>query len=104
MRPERVNSNFQAGLTAQQRAAYLKWIKAGPQRDPAQEGRRLEFLREFHVPTAVTLLREAEPWPDEATEPEPGEVDMQRWFRMMRLKLEARGELTGRENRPDGPR
>jgi len=80
-------------LTTQKRAWYLKWLYAKPQSEPSQEKRRLEFLREFHVPTAFGLLSEVEVWPTSAAEPEPGELVMQRWFRLFALKVEGSGEM-----------
>ncbi len=75
-------------LTSEQRAWYLKWLYAKPQGASSQE--RLRFLREFHVPTAFELLSEVEAWPINAAEPEPGEMVMQRWFRLFYLKMQER--------------
>lgn len=71
----------------------MKWLYAKPQSELPQETERLEFLREFHVPTAFQLLSEVEAWPTNATEPEPGELVMQRWFRLFYLKMQGRGEV-----------
>ena len=80
-------------LTSEQKAWYLKWIHTKPQGDPSQETDRRRFLRDFHIPTAFELLSEVEAWPTNAAEPEPGELVMQRWFRLFYLKMEGRGEL-----------
>lgn len=79
-------------LTSQQRAWYLKWLYAKPQSEPLQEQERLKFLREFHIPSAFRLLLEVEAWPENSPEPEPGEIVMQRWFRLFFLKQEGLGE------------
>ena len=78
-------------LTNEQRAWYLKWLYAKPQSEPLQEKERLNFVREFHVPTAFDLLSEVEAWP--ANTAEPGELVMQRWFRLFCLKTKSRGEV-----------
>lgn len=78
-------------LTSEQRAWYLKWLYAKPRGELSQE--RLQFLREFHIPTAFELLSEVEAWPTNAAEPEPGELVMQRWFRLLYLKMQAPGYL-----------
>jgi hypothetical protein len=75
-------------LTSEHRAWYLKWLYAKPQNEPLQERERSRFLREFHVPTAFELLSEVEAWPTNAAEPEPGELVMQRWFRLFYLKTQ----------------
>lgn len=80
-------------LTSEKKAWYLKWLCAKPQSDASQETERLEFLQEFHVPTAFRVLSEAEVWPTNAAEPEPGELLMQRWFRLFALKAKGRGEV-----------
>jgi len=77
-------------LTGEQRAWYLKWLYAKPQGEPVQESERLCFMREFHVPSAFELLSEVEAWPTNAAEPEPGELVMERWFRLFYLKTQAR--------------
>jgi hypothetical protein len=80
-------------LSGKQRAWYLKWLYAKPSGEPSFEKERSRFLREFHVPTAFDLLSEVEAWPTTAVEPEPGELVMQRLFRLFYLKSEAgRGE------------
>ena len=56
------------------------------------ESERFHFLRTFHVPTAFRFLSEIEVWPTDAAEPEPGELIMQRWFRLFNLKAQAAGE------------
>ena len=78
-------------LTSEQRSWYLKWLHAKPQSAPLQEAELRVFLREFHVPTAFELLSEVEAWPTNAAEPEPGELVMQRWFRLFCLKMQGRG-------------
>lgn len=80
-------------LTVEQQAWYLKWLYAKPQSEPLQERERLDFFREFHVPTAFDLLSEVEAWSANAAEPEPGELVMQRWFRLFYLKMQSRGEV-----------
>ena len=78
-------------LSNEQRAWYLNWLFAKPQTEPALEMERFRFSREFHVPTAFELLSEIEVWPGDATEPEPGELIMQRWLRLFYLKMQAGG-------------
>jgi hypothetical protein len=80
-------------LTSNQRTWYLKWIYAKPQSESSKEAERVKFLREFHVSSAFRLLSEVEAWPASASEPEPGELVMQRWFRLFYLKMESRGEV-----------
>lgn len=80
-------------LTSEKKAWYLKWIYAKPQNEPSEVKERLEFLREFHVPTAYRLLTQVEAWPTSEAEPEPGEIVMQRWFRLFYLKMQSRGEV-----------
>ena len=79
-------------LTSEQRAWYLKWLYAKPQSEPLQEKEGSRFLQELHVPTAFELLSEVEAWPTNAAEPEPGELVMQRWFRLFYLKQQVRRE------------
>ncbi len=79
-------------LTREQRAWYLKWLCETPQGASSQEQERRRFLREFHVPTAFELLSEVEAWPADAAEPEPGELVMQRWFRLSYMKMQVHGE------------
>jgi hypothetical protein len=83
-------------LTSEQRAWYLEWLYEKPHDQPLRERKRLHFLLEFHVPTAFELLSEVEAWPTNVAEPEPGELIMQRWFRLFRLKTQFRREAQTR--------
>ena len=78
-------------LTPERKMWYLKWLYAKPQGEASRAEERLEFLREFHVSTAFQVLSEVEAWPTNSAEPEPGELVMQRWFRLFALKLEGSG-------------
>jgi hypothetical protein len=76
-------------LTDEQRAWYLRWLYAKPQDDTTLELERFRFLRGFRVSTAFELLTELEAWPTNAAE--PGELVMQRWFRLFYMKMQVGG-------------
>jgi hypothetical protein len=78
-------------LPTGEEARYHRWLQAGSQAEPQLEVERQVFLREFSVSAGCEILAEMEPWTGPGKE--PGLGAQQRWFRLMRLRMEATGQL-----------